>query len=64
MLRRFTYIFLLIYTDFIFEKQKKKNLLKRFTYIFLLIYTLNAPKINDLYMTKKVILKKKKRKQQ
>ena len=38
--------------DFLFWKQKT-FLLKRFTYIFLLTYILNAPKINDLYMTKK-----------
>ena len=37
---------------------KKKNinlLLKRFTYLFLLTYPLNAP--NDLYMTKKSMLR-------
>ena len=41
--------------------KNNKNILQNiFTYIFILTYTLNAPKINDLYMTKKVILKKKK----
>ena len=36
------------------------NLLpKKFTYIFLLTYTLNASKINYVYMTKKSILKGK-----
>ena len=44
----------------LFFKNNKELLLKRFTYIFLLSYTLNAPKINDLYITKKSILKKKK----
>ena len=40
--------------------KNNKNILQNiFTYIFILTYTLNAPKINDLYMTKKVILKKK-----
>ena len=43
----------------LFFKNNKELLLKRFTYIFLLSYTLNAPKINDLYITKKSILKKK-----
>ena len=43
----------------LFLKNNKNILLKRFTYIFLLTYTLNAPKINDLYMTKKSILKEK-----
>ena len=43
----------------LFLKKNKNILLKRFTYIFLLTYTLNAPKINDLYMTKKSILKGK-----
>ena len=41
--------------------KNNKNILQNiFTYIFILTYTLNAPKINDLCMTKKVILKKKK----
>ena len=41
--------------------KNNKNILQNiFTYIFILTYTLNAPKINDLYMTKKVILKKNK----
>ena len=43
----------------LFFKNNKELLLKRFTYIFLLSYTLNAPKINDLYITKKSISKKK-----
>ena len=43
----------------LFLKNKKNILLKRFTYIFLLIYTLSAPKINDLYMTKKISIKRK-----
>ena len=43
----------------LFLENNKNLLLKRFTYIFLLAYTLNAPKINDLYMTKKSILKGK-----
>ena len=43
----------------LFFKNNKELLLKRFTYIFLLSYTLNAPKINDLYITKKSLLKKK-----
>ena len=42
--------------------KNNKNILQNiFTYIFILTYTLNAPKINDLYMTKKAILKKKKK---
>ena len=43
----------------LFLKNNKNILLKRFTYIFLLTYTLNTSKINDLYMTKKSILKGK-----
>ena len=40
--------------------KNNKNILQNiFIYIFILTYTLNAPKINDLYMTKKAILKKK-----
>ena len=41
----------------LFLKKNKNILLKRFTYTFLLTYILNASKINDLYMTKKSILK-------
>ena len=37
----------------LFLENNKNLLLKRFTYMFLLTYNLNAPKINDLYMTKK-----------
>ena len=45
--------------------KNNKNLLQNInTYIFLLTYTLNALKINDLYMTKKSILKKKKKRRQ
>ena len=36
----------------LFLENNKNLLLKRFTYIFLFTYSLNAPKINDLYMTK------------
>ena len=41
-------------------KNNKTILQNIFSYIFILTYTLNAPKINDLYMTKKAILKKNK----
>ena len=44
----------------LFLKNNKNLLQNIFTYIFLLTYTLNALKINDLYMTKKSIFKKKK----
>ena len=43
----------------LYKWNNKNLLLKRFTSIFLLTYTLNAPKINDLYMIKKSILKGK-----
>ena len=43
----------------LYKGNNKNLLLKRFTSIFLLTYTLNAPKINDLYMIKKSILKEK-----
>ena len=43
----------------LFLENNKNLLLKRFTYIFLFTYSLNAPKVNDLYMTKKSILKGK-----
>ena len=43
----------------LFWKNNKNILLKKFTSIFLFTYTLNAPKINNLYMTKKTILKGK-----
>ena len=43
----------------LFLENNKNLLLKRFTYIFLLTYSLNAPNINDLYMTKNSILKGK-----
>ena len=43
----------------LFLKNNKNLLLNRFTYIFLLTYTLNTPKINDLCMTKKAIIKGK-----
>ena len=51
-----------LYSDSFNSLYKWNNqnlLLKRFTSIFLLTYTLNAPKINDLYMIKKSILKGK-----
>ena len=43
----------------LYKWNNKNLLLKRFTSIFLLTYTLNAPKINDLYMIKKVNIKRK-----
>ena len=43
----------------LFLENNKNLLLKRFTYIFLFTYSLNAPKVNDLYMTKNSILKGK-----
>ena len=36
----------------LFLENNKNLLLNRFSYIFILTYILNAPKINDLYMTK------------
>ena len=46
--------------DFIFGKQQKSFAKEIYLYIyFLLTYILNALKINDLYMTKKSILKGK-----
>ena len=45
--------------NFILEKQQKYFAKEIYLYIFLFTYTLNAPKINNLYMTKKSILKGK-----
>ena len=45
--------------NFILEKQQKSFAKEIYLYIFLFTYTLNAPKINNLYMTKKSILKGK-----
>ena len=43
----------------LFLENNKNILLKRFTFIFLLTYILNTPKINDLYMKKKINIKRK-----